>query len=64
MKQKLSPKSRAIVERFYLHRDRCRVIESQLGEPAAKAFHIRHKSNPGSMEAEEEFQRLIEIKLN
>jgi hypothetical protein len=61
---KLSPKSQAILDRFYVFRDRCKAIEVQLGEPAAKAYHLRFKGNPGCDEAAEEFERLLSAKFN
>ena len=64
MKQTLSPKSKAIIERFYIHRDRCLSIALELGEDAADLYHLKYKADPGSQDAKQEYERLIESKFN
>lgn len=57
--KELSPKSQAIIDRGFVHRDRCRQLEAHLGEGAAKAFHLKYKADPGSEQARKEFEKLI-----
>ena len=60
----LSPKSKAIIERFKVHRFRCLDLAFFLGEDAADSFHARFKSDPGGDRAREEYERLVFARSN
>jgi len=60
----LSPKSKGILDRALIHKDRCLQIAFSLGEDAGTRFHEKFKSNPGSQDAEKEFKRLIQAGSN
>ena len=63
MKQ-LSKRSKAILDRALVHRDRCLRVMILLGENAADSFHLKFKGDPGSSNATREFERLISTAEN
>jgi len=62
--KKLSPKSKAILDRALIHRDRCLQIAFLLGEDSGNAFHVRFKGNPGGNAAARKYERLIKTAGN
>ena len=62
--EKLTEKSKKIVERFKIHRDRCLSLAFLLGEDSANAFHLRFKGNPCCGEAKQEYEKLIKAAGN
>ena len=55
----LSSKSKVILDRAILHRDRCLSLALHFGEDSANAFHLKYKGDPGNDQARQEFERLI-----
>lgn len=62
--KKLSGKSKTILDRFIIHRDRCLHLAFLLGEDSANTFHARFKSDPGGECAKQEYERLISTAEN
>jgi hypothetical protein len=54
-------KTQAIIDRYYVHFNRCRMIEDRYGQLKAQEFHQRHKGNPASEEAKKDFELLISV---
>lgn len=61
---KLTGKSEEIYERFERHRSRCLSVAFALGEDAAGLYHSKYKGDPGSEDAKQEYERLIESQFN
>jgi hypothetical protein len=50
--KKLSKKSKEIITRYEVHKERCLKILEHFGEKVADQYHEEFKSKPGSKEAE------------
>lgn len=56
----LPPESRQIAERAINHINRCELLAAHLGGYTALLYHERHRNDPGSDEAEQDFFCLLE----